>query len=88
MKTQNRKGENMIRPSKHKWCWVATETRQGWRLKLAIGNRDYKIAGLLLASADEVEKVCGRSQGNVLYIWLAEKSAEQVKAMAKVKIAI
>lgn len=32
----------------NKWCWVATETKKGWRLKLAYGSKDYNLKGLLL----------------------------------------
>jgi len=42
---------------KKKACWVATERKKGWRLKLSVGNKDFPVRGLLLASRDDVEIV-------------------------------
>ena len=42
---------------KAKACWLATETRKGWRLKLCVGPMDYPVRGLLLDSDAEVRKV-------------------------------
>lgn len=51
--------------TKQKWCWVATQTKDGWRLKIAIGNKDIRLEGLLLVSVEEVKKV---AKGNIVFV--------------------
>jgi len=48
-----------------KFCWVARETKKGWRLKASLGPRDYNLAGLLLASPEEVKKLL---KGNIVFV--------------------
>lgn len=55
---------------KAKWCWVATETRKGWRLKLCIGPKDYPLRGLLFESANDVAKV---ATSKVVFVHLKER---------------
>jgi len=57
-----------INLKKVKWCWVATETKAGWRLKMAIGENsktDIRLEGLLLASESEVKKIV---KGNIVFV--------------------
>lgn len=54
-----------------KWCWVATETKQGWRIKLAIGNKDFPISSLLLDNEQSVKTLIVR--GKVVFIHLKNK---------------
>jgi hypothetical protein len=56
---------------KAKWCWVATETRKGWRLKLSIGPRDYPVRGVLFESGEDVSRVTGKRA--VVYVHLKER---------------
>lgn len=56
---------------KVKWCWVATETRKGWRVKLAIGNKYYPLSGLLLDSESGVKFLI--KKGNIVFIHLKDK---------------
>lgn len=44
---------------KAKACWVATQTKAGWRLKISIGPKDYPVRGLLLGSEKDVQRACG-----------------------------
>jgi len=62
-------------PRAEKWCWVATETKRGWRLKLCIGNKaEYPLRGLLLESQDDVAKVVAQ-RGKTVYMHLASRKA-------------
>lgn len=54
-----------IKIQKKKWCWIASQTTQGWRLKLAVGNEDIRLEGLVLASLDEVKKIV---KGNIVFV--------------------
>lgn len=54
-----------------KWCWVATETKKGWRVKLAYGSKDFRVVGLLL-SQKEIIKVTGK-RGKIVFIHLKNK---------------
>ncbi len=51
--------------TKSKWCWVASETKGGWRLKLSVGKTDIRLEGLLLATPEEVKKV---AKGNIVFV--------------------
>ena len=51
--------------TKSKWCWVAKETKGGWRLALAIGKQDIRLEGLILANENEVKKV---AKGNIVFV--------------------
>lgn len=50
---------------KAKWCWVANETKGGWGVKLAAGVSDFKVTGLVLATEQDVKKIC---KGNIVFI--------------------
>lgn len=52
-----------------KWCWVATEVKGGWRLKLAYGPKDYNLKGLILKSYEAVEEITG-TKGKVVFVHL------------------
>ena len=52
-----------------KWCWVATETKNGWRLKLAYGNKDYNLKGLVLKT-DEVNAITLNKIGKTVFVHL------------------
>jgi len=52
-----------------KWCWLATETKNGWRIKFCIGSKDYPLRGMLFSSTKEIyEKVCG----NIVFVHLKD----------------
>jgi hypothetical protein len=57
---------------KAKWCWVATQTRAGWRLKLCVGSRDFPVRGLLLDSVGDVSKVTRGAPGKVVYVHMRQ----------------
>jgi len=57
-----------------KWCWVATETKNGWRLKLACGSRDYKVVGILLDQKSIIE-VTG-TRGKIVFVHLKNTKYE------------
>lgn len=54
-----------------KWCWVATETNKGWRVRLAYGSKNYNVVGLIL-SQKEIIKVTGK-RGEIVFIHLKNK---------------
>jgi hypothetical protein len=41
-----------------KWCWLATETKNGWRLKFC-ADKDYAVTGALFTNIGQVKKVVG-----------------------------
>lgn len=51
-----------------KWCWVATETRKGWRLKLAYGSKDYKLVGFVSSQKEAIE-ITGK-RGKIVFVHL------------------
>lgn len=51
-----------------KYCWVSTETKKGWRLKLAYGARDYSLQGLLLSQKETIE-ITGK-RGKIVFVHL------------------
>lgn len=56
-----------------KWCWIATEVKGGWKLKLCIGNVYFKSQGHIIKSMKAVENftnVVGNSDGKVVFIHL------------------
>lgn len=53
---------------KVKWCWVATQTVKGWRLRLSIGENpkdDVRLEGLLLEDEKEVKKLV---RGGIVFV--------------------
>ena len=54
-----------------KWCWVAKETRYGWKVKFACNGseKDFPLSGIILTSIEEVETIFGDS-GKVVFIHL------------------
>ena len=55
-----------------KFCWVATETRKGWRVKSALGKRNYNLRGLLLSSREDVGRLLER--GGVVFVHLKDST--------------
>ena len=51
-----------------KWCFVATEVKGGWRLKLAYGAKDYPVKGIVFTTMEEVEQIT--HDGKVVFIHL------------------
>lgn len=69
----------MINPKKaHKWCWTATETKKGWRLRLDMGSRAYNLKGLLLADRKEVLSLV--KSGPAVYVHLSDSKTVPKKA--------
>ncbi len=56
-----------------KWSWIATECAKGWRLKLAIGEKDYNLKGLVIKTVEGVNAV---AKGNVVFIQLKDSKFE------------
>lgn len=57
---------------KVKFCWVATETRKGWRVAAAVGNRNYNLSGLVLSSREDVGRLLER--GSVVFVHLKDST--------------
>lgn len=58
---------------KVKFCWVATETRKGWRVAASVGNKNYNLRGLLLSSREDVGHLLER--GGVVFVHLKDSTA-------------
>ena len=48
--------------NKYKWCWVAIEVKDGWKLNLSVGSSDFKLNGAIFTSIEEVENIFGKSK--------------------------
>lgn len=55
-----------------KWCWLATETKKGWRLKLCYGLRDFNVVGFIVKDITEIITMTGR-KGKIVFVHLKEK---------------
>jgi len=59
---------------KQKYCWLATETAKGWRVKLCIGNKlKYPVAGLLCKNQEDVVTLFGHGDpecGKLVSVWM------------------
>lgn len=64
-----RKGNSRARLQK--WCWLARETRAGWRLTFC-ADRDHAVRGLLLGSEDDVKRVTGDAP--TVFVHLSERT--------------
>lgn len=49
----------MSKKNTTKKCWIATEVKGGWRLKLSYGPRDYNLKGLVLKTYEQVDAIAG-----------------------------
>jgi hypothetical protein len=47
---------------KYKWCWVAKEVKDGWKLSLSVGSTDFKVNGAIFTSIEEIESIFGKSK--------------------------
>ena len=50
-----------------KWCWVATEVKGGWRLKLAYGSKDFNLVGAVFKTMEEIKKILGEDGNNLVF---------------------
>lgn len=56
----------MIAPKKRrmrrggKSCWLARETRRGWRVALHVGNSVYPLRGALFVAESDVQAALGQ----------------------------
>jgi hypothetical protein len=55
-----------------KWCWLATEVKGGWRLKLALGNKDYNLVGAVFKTVEDVEMVTHGNNGSIVFVHLKD----------------
>lgn len=51
-----------------KWCFVATEFKGGWRIKLAYGPKDYILRGAIFKRMADIEQLT--HSGKVVFIHL------------------
>ena len=43
--------------TKEKFCWVSKQTKKGWSLELEIGEPQFKLEDLRLATTEDVKKL-------------------------------
>jgi hypothetical protein len=53
-----------------KWCWMATETKKGWRLKFC-ADKDYPVRGALFETLEDILMVV--ESDKIVIIHLGEK---------------
>lgn len=62
--------------AKARWCWVATEIKEGLRLKLCIGNLDFlSRPGRVFKSMKAVENFTSSltdSEGKIVFVLLKD----------------
>lgn len=52
-----------------KWCWIAHETKNGWRVALNIDRNRHAVSGVYFAFIKDVERVFG---GKVVFVHLKQ----------------
>ena len=57
---------------KTKWCWLATEVKGGWRLKLCYGSKDVNLSGLVFKTIEEIEMITSGQDGKIVFIHLKD----------------
>jgi hypothetical protein len=69
--------------TKTRWCWLARETKDGWRLYFA-ADKDYPVTGVLFADKKQVEVVT-KGRGNTVFIHMddTKKPAKRTSAAKK-----
>lgn len=55
--------------NKYKWCWVAREVKNGWKLSLSVGSQDFKLNKAIFTSIEEIETLTDTS-GKVVFVHL------------------
>ncbi|MBU2025170.1 MAG: hypothetical protein ABIC19_00555 [Patescibacteria group bacterium] len=55
---------------KTKFCWVATQTKKGWRIKLCTNQKDFNVRGLLVKSENDIEKIL---KAGIVFVHLKDK---------------
>lgn len=61
---------------KGKFCWISRQTKDGYRLALSVGNKQFNVKGLILKTEDEVKKVL---KGGVVFVHLSTYVAPKAK---------
>lgn len=58
-----------------KWCFVAKEVKEGWRLKLAYGAKDYPVRGITFKTVEEIEQLT--HDGKVVFVHLKDSKFQE-----------
>lgn len=61
---------NVVNFTKVKWCWLATETSLGWKMKLVMGDKltpehTVSLRGVTFKTIKDIDKAF---TGNVVYV--------------------
>lgn len=65
-----------------KWCWVATETPKGWRVKFE-ANGSWTLRGALFNTEKDVSRVIGTDKIVFVHMANSPKKPTTVKAANK-----
>lgn len=55
----------------YKWCWVAKEVKDGWKLSLFCNNIEHKVGKALFTKMEEIEMIT-TSKGKIVFIHLKD----------------
>lgn len=53
---------------KGKFCWISRQTKDGYRLALSVGNKQFNVKGLILKTEADVNKAL---DGGVVFVHLS-----------------
>ena len=54
--------------AKVKFCWKATETKNGYRLTLCLGSKDYNLKGMVVKTEKDISNIL--EKGAIVFVHL------------------
>lgn len=57
---------NQRKLNKYKYCWLAKEVKNGWKLYLCVSNKEFPVTGALFTNMLEISQITGH-KGKVVY---------------------
>lgn len=53
---------------KGKFCWISRQTKNGYRLALSVGNKQFNVKGLILKTEEDVNRAL---KGGIVFVHLS-----------------
>lgn len=69
---------------KGKFCWISRQTKDGYRLALSVGNKQFNVKGLILKNEEDVQKAL---DGSVVFVHLSTHVDPKAKKPVGKKVA-
>jgi hypothetical protein len=72
---------NIINFVKVKWCWVATQTSLGWKMKMVVGDkltpdRTISLRGVSFESEKDIKRAF---TGNIVFVYMKNGKESKIK---------